>query len=51
MLETYGIVDKDFADLNGNGADFRLSEDEAFLEGMNQRIAGLCLLASAFVRG
>lgn len=39
MLETYSIVDKDLADLNGNAADFRLSEDEAFLEGMNQQMA------------
>jgi hypothetical protein len=39
MLETYSIVDKDLADLNGNASDFRLSEDEAFLEGMNQQMA------------
>jgi hypothetical protein len=40
MLETYSEVDKDLADLNGNTAEFRLSEDMAFLEGMNQQMAG-----------
>lgn len=39
MLETYSEVDKDLADLNGNSAEFRLSEDVAFLEGMNQQMA------------
>lgn len=36
MLEAYCRVDKDLADLNGNTAAFRLSEDYAFLEAMNQ---------------
>lgn len=36
MLEAYSAVDKDLAELNGNTAAFRLSEDEAFLESMNQ---------------
>lgn len=40
MLETYSEVDKSLADLNGNTAEFRLSEDLAFLEGMNQQMAG-----------
>lgn len=39
MLETYSEVDKDLADLNGNTSSFRLSEDMAFLEGMNQQMA------------
>jgi hypothetical protein len=39
MLETYSMVDKALADLNGNTAEFRLSEDLAFLEGMNQQMA------------
>lgn len=39
MLETYSEVDKDLADLNGNTSEFRLSEDRAFLEGMNQQMA------------
>jgi len=36
MLEAYCRVDKDLAELNGNTAEFRLSEDTAFLEAMNQ---------------
>jgi hypothetical protein len=36
MLEAYSAVDVDLADLNGNTAAFRLSEDSAFLEAMNQ---------------
>lgn len=36
MLEAYSEVDKDLAMLNGNTAAFRLSEDVAFLEAMNQ---------------
>jgi hypothetical protein len=39
MLEAYAEVDKALADLNGNTADFRLSEDRAFLEAMNQQLA------------
>lgn len=36
MLEAYASVDKSLADLNGNTNEFRLSEDTAFLESMNQ---------------
>lgn len=36
MLEAYSEVDKDLALLNGNTADFRMSEDSAFIEAMNQ---------------
>ena len=36
ILEARSEVDKDLAELNGNTAQFRLSEDTAFLEGMNQ---------------
>jgi len=39
MLESYAEVDKDLADLNGNTAEFRLSEDKPFLEAMNQEMA------------
>ena len=39
MLEAYAEVDKDLADLNGNTPQFRLSEDKAFLEAMNQQMA------------
>src|SRR5262249_50153363 len=38
-LETYAVIDKDVADLNGNTQEFRLSEVKAFLEGMSQQVA------------
>ena len=38
-LETYAVIDKDIADLNGNTAEFRLSEVRAFLQGMSQQVA------------
>jgi hypothetical protein len=38
-LEAYAEVDKKLADLNGNTAAFRLSEDRAHIEGMNQEFA------------
>lgn len=39
MLEAYAEVDKALADLNGNAAAFRLSEDKAFVEAMSQEMA------------
>lgn len=39
MLESYAEVDKALADLNGNTAAFRMSEDTAHIEGMNQEFA------------
>ncbi len=39
MLEAYAEVDKALADLNGNTAAFRLSEDAAHIEGMGQVMA------------
>jgi hypothetical protein len=39
MLEAYAEVDKALADLNGNSASFRLSEDRAHIEGMNQEFS------------
>lgn len=39
ILEARSEVDKDLALLNGNTAQFRLSEDTAFLEAMNQTMA------------
>lgn len=39
MLETYAEVDKALADLNGNSAAWRMSEDRAFIEGINQTMA------------
>jgi len=39
MLEAFVEVDKALADLNGNTTAFRLSEDRAHLEGINQTMA------------
>ncbi|SMG01065.1 major capsid protein [Burkholderia singularis] len=39
MLEDYAEVDKAAADLNGNAMAFRLSEDHAHIEGINQEAA------------
>lgn len=39
MLEAYAEVDKALADLNGNTAEFRLSEDKPHIEGINQELA------------
>lgn len=39
MLEAYAEVDKALADLNGNKAAWRLSEDRAHIEGMYQELA------------
>lgn len=39
MLEAYAEVDKALADLNGNTAAFRLSEERAHIEGLNQEFA------------
>lgn len=39
MLEAYAEVDKALADLNNNTAEFRLTEDRAHIEGMNQEMA------------
>ena len=36
ILEARSEIDKDLAMLNGNTAEFRLSEDRAFIEAMNQ---------------
>lgn len=43
MLEAYGEVDKALADLNGNTAAFRLSEDRPHIEGMNEEVANTIL--------
>lgn len=39
IMEAYSEVDKDLAMLNGNTAAFRMSEDRAFIEAMNQKQA------------
>jgi len=38
-MEAYAEVDKAVADMNGNKAAFRLSEERAHIEGMNQEMA------------
>lgn len=48
-LETYAVIDKDIADLNGNTAEFRLSEVRAFLEGMSQQVAATLIYGNQFV--
>ncbi len=48
-LETYSVIDKDIADLNGNTAEFRLSEVKAFLEGMSQQIAATLIYGNQFI--
>lgn len=39
MLEAYAEVDKALADLNGNSAEWRLSEDRPHIEGISQELA------------
>lgn len=39
MLEAYAEIDKELAELNGNSAEFRLSEDRPFIESMSQTMA------------
>lgn len=48
-LETYAVIDKDIADLNGNTPEFRLSEVKAFLEGMSQQVASTLIYGNQFV--
>lgn len=38
MLEAYAEIDKALADLNGNAPQYRLIEDRAHIEGMNQEV-------------
>lgn len=39
MLESYGEVDKDLAELNGNAAAWRMNEERAFIEGLGQTMS------------
>jgi hypothetical protein len=39
MLEDYGQVDKALAELNGNSAAFRLTEDKAHIQGFSHKLA------------
>jgi len=38
-LEDYSQIDKDLAELNGNSASWRLTEDKAHIEGISQELA------------
>lgn len=49
ILEARSEVDKDLAILNGNSAEFRLSEGQAFVEAMNQNMAQALLYGDATV--
>lgn len=46
MMEAYAEVDKALVDLNSNAAAFRLSEDMAHIEGMNQEFTSSLLYAN-----
>lgn len=47
MLEAFSHVDVDLANLNGNAAAFRATQDSAFLEGFNQEAARAIFYESA----
>jgi hypothetical protein len=47
MLEAWSSVDKDLAELNGNVKAFRLSEARAYIEAMNQEMAGTMFYGNA----
>jgi hypothetical protein len=49
MLEAYAEIDKALADLNGNTSAFRLSEDRAFIEAMNQEMASTLIYGNESV--
>jgi hypothetical protein len=49
MLEAYSDIDKALADLNGNTAEFRMGEDMAFIEAMNQSMQGTVVYGSTAV--
>lgn len=49
MLEAWATIDKDIADLNGNTDAFRLQEDMAFLEAMNQKMAATLFYGNQFI--
>jgi hypothetical protein len=49
FMEAYSEIDAKEADLNGNTAEFRLSEDRPHLEGMNQELGDALFYASETV--
>jgi hypothetical protein len=46
MLEAYAVVDRKLVDIANNAAEFRLQEDRAFLESMNQEMASTLFYGS-----
>lgn len=48
-LEAYAEVDKDIADLNGNTEAWRLSEDQAHIEGMSQEMASTMIYGNDLI--
>lgn len=46
MQETFAVVDKALADLNGNSAKWRLTQEKGFLEGLAQDMAAQLLYAN-----
>lgn len=48
-VEDYAAVDKELADLNGNSAAFRLSEDKAHIEGISQAMASTIIYGDTAV--
>ena len=46
MLEAYSDIDKALADLNGNTAEFRMGEDMAFIESINQTMQNTVIYGS-----
>lgn len=46
MLESYAVVDRKLVDISNNAAEFRLQEDRAFLESMNQEMASTLFYGS-----
>ena len=46
MLESYAVVDRELAKIANNAKEFRLQEDRAFLEAMNQEMASTLFYGS-----
>lgn len=49
ILEAWSEIDKEIADLNGNTAEFRMSEAFAFIESMNQEMASTLFYGNSSV--
>lgn len=51
MLEAYAEIDKALADQNGNTKEFRMSEDSAHIEGMNQTVKETLIYGNQALEG